>query len=188
MLSRSSTLARKPKTATETEARRQPGLQDSSKLCSRMALYGVPSAVTRRACRIGTCAEDPATRRQDASKFGQACFEQSLPIARISSRSLLARTCGTLASTSGAKPGRSARPAATNAATAKAATALIMTSPVSWSLDGPRLVGHCHTKQAFPDVFAERKSGFIPSRFVSSPRQGRNKIAGRRAPAAPETI
>lgn len=186
MLSRSSTSARKPKTATETEARRQPGLQEPSELCSQMALYGVRSAVTRRACRIGTCAEEPATRRQEASKFGQACCEQSRP--RISSRSPLARTCGTLASTSGAKPGRSARPAATNAAMAKAATALIMTSPVSWTLDGPRLIGHPHTKQAFPDVFAGRKSGFIPSRFVSSPRQGRNKIAGRRAPAAPETM
>jgi hypothetical protein len=39
----------------------------------------------------------------------------------------------------------------------------------------PRLIGHPHTKRTFPDVFARRKTGFIPSRFVSSPRPRRNK-------------
>src|ERR1700688_2236605 len=72
----------------------------------------------------------PATRRQEVSKFGQACCEQSRPIGRISSRSALASTCGTLASTCGAKPGRIVRAAATNAAIAMAEIALIMTVPV----------------------------------------------------------
>jgi len=38
----------------------------------------------------------------------------------------LGKTCGTLASTSGAKPGRTASAPATNAATATAETALII--------------------------------------------------------------
>ena len=50
--------------------------------------------MTRRAVR--TSALVPARRRQDDSKFGQACCEQSLPMVRISSRSLLASGCGTL--------------------------------------------------------------------------------------------
>src|SRR5437879_1047892 len=87
--------------------------------------YGVRSAVTRRASRIGA-ALVPATRRQEASKFGQACCEQSLPTARTSNRSALARTCGTLASTVGAKPGNTVSAAATNAAAAMAERALIM--------------------------------------------------------------
>ena len=41
------------------------------------APYGVRSAVTSRASRIVDL--EPATRRQEASKFGQACCEQSRP-------------------------------------------------------------------------------------------------------------
>src|SRR5882757_803614 len=70
-----------------------------------------------------------ALRRQDASKFGQACSEQSRPTGRISRRSALARATGTLASTCGAKPGRMVRAAAMNAAIAIAERALIMTVP-----------------------------------------------------------
>jgi len=39
--------------------------------------YGVRSAVTSRACRIEVLVT--AARRQEASKFGQACCEQSRP-------------------------------------------------------------------------------------------------------------
>src|SRR5436305_14149033 len=72
----------------------------------------------------------PAARRQAASKLGHACCEQSGPKARISSRSPLARATGTLASTWGAKPGRTVRAVAANAATAIAESALIRRSPV----------------------------------------------------------
>src|SRR5205085_8308017 len=71
----------------------------------------------------------PATRRQDASKFGQACFEQLLPIGRISRRSPLVRATGTDASTCGAKPGRTVSAAAMKAAMAIAERALIMMFP-----------------------------------------------------------
>src|ERR1700730_13274463 len=95
------------------------------------APYGVRSAVTSRASRIRVL--EPATRRQEASKFGQAFCEQLGPTAWISSRSPLARACGTLASTCGAKPGRTASAAATNAAIAKAESDLIMTVPCHWA-------------------------------------------------------
>src|SRR3981189_1126654 len=89
--------------------------------------YGVRSAVTSRASRIMVLV--PATCRQEASKFGQAFCEQFGPVVWMSSRSALARACGTLASTCGAKPGRTVSAAATNAAIAIAESALIMTVP-----------------------------------------------------------
>src|SRR3954453_13241154 len=93
--------------------------------------YGLRSAVTRRASRIIDLAVglEPATRRQEASKFGQACCEQSLPTGRMSRRSALASACGTLASTVGAKPGKMVNAVAMNAAKAIAESALIMTVP-----------------------------------------------------------
>src|ERR1700731_2978657 len=72
--------------------------------------YGVRSAVTRRSSRIVLFLV-PATRRQEASKFGHAFCEQPAPTVWMSSRSPLARACGTLASTCGAKPGRTVRAA-----------------------------------------------------------------------------
>src|SRR5215218_3778438 len=63
----------------------------------KRCLYGVRSAVTRRASFTSDL--EPALRRQDASKFGHACCEQSLPTVRMSRRSPLASACGTLAST-----------------------------------------------------------------------------------------
>ncbi len=99
------------------------------------APYGVRSALTRRASWIVSL--EPAERRQVASKFGQACCEQSRPTLWMSSRSDFASASGTLASTCGAKPGRSVRAAATNAAIKIAATALIMTVPCRWGLGGP---------------------------------------------------
>src|SRR5260370_40535941 len=101
--------------------------------------YGVRSAVTRRASRIGA-ALVPATRRQEAAKFGQACCEQPLPTARTSRRSALARAWGTLASTCGAKPGRMVSAVATSAATAMAESALIMTVPCHWAFAARRFV------------------------------------------------
>src|SRR5258707_13853515 len=71
----------------------------------------------------------PATRRQEASKFGQACCEQSLPTGRMSRRLPLARAWGTLASTVGAKPGRMVNAVAMSAAKAMSESALIMTVP-----------------------------------------------------------
>src|SRR5258705_4559200 len=91
------------------------------------APYGVRSAVTSRACLIMVLV--PATRRQEASKFGQAFCEQLGPTVLMSSRSALARACGTLASTCGANPGRMVSAAAMNAAMAIAERALIMTVP-----------------------------------------------------------
>ena len=105
----------------------------------------------------------PATRRQEASKFGQACCEQSRPTARMSSRSALASACGTLASTCGAKPGRTVRAAATNAAMAMAERALIMTVPCHWAFSARRFVGGCDTQRPFPDVFARRGKWFRPA-------------------------
>src|SRR5260370_42630497 len=90
--------------------------------------YGVGSAVRRRPTR--TSALVPARRMQEASKFGQACCEQSLPMVLMSSRSLLASAWGTLASTVGAKPGRRVRVAATHAAIAIAERALIIDGPL----------------------------------------------------------
>src|SRR3954452_20308389 len=73
-------------------------------------------------------------RRQDVSKFGQACRAQS---GLMSSRSPLAKAVGTLASTAGAKPGRMVSAAATNAAIAIAERALIMTVPIRGALAAP---------------------------------------------------
>ncbi len=76
-----------------------------------------------------TVAFEPALRRHEFSKLGQACSEQSRPTGRISSRSPLAMATGTLASTWGAKPGRTVRAAAMKAAIAIAESALIMEVP-----------------------------------------------------------
>jgi hypothetical protein len=46
---------------------------------------------------------EPDLRKQEAEKFGQTCFEQS--VVRTSSRSLFPKTATSLAFTSGAKPG-----------------------------------------------------------------------------------
>src|SRR5205085_6416027 len=89
--------------------------------------YGVRSAVTSRASR--TTSLLPAPRRQDASKFGQACSEQPRPTLLMSRRSPFASATGTLASTCGANPGRMVSAAAMKAATATAEIALIMTVP-----------------------------------------------------------
>src|SRR5580698_2531781 len=51
----------------------------------------------------------------------------------MSSRSALASACGTLASTCGAKPGRTVRAAAKKAAIATAERVLIMTVPCHWA-------------------------------------------------------
>src|ERR1700739_248880 len=118
--------------------------------------YGVRSAVTRRASLIVLFLV-PATRRQEASKFGQAFCEQPAPTLWISSRSALARAWGTLASTWGAKPGKTARAAATNAATVTAERALIMTVPCHWAF-GPSFRWLTDTPRRFPDVFARCKS------------------------------
>ena len=119
----------------------------------------------------------PATRRQEASKFGHACCEQSLPTGRISRRSPLARAWGTLASTVGAKPGKMVNAVAMSAAKAIAESALIMTVPCHGPF-GPSF--------RWMDVYPPQVSGRLrralkmvssgPS-FVSSPRGGRN-IAG----------
>src|ERR1700676_2715756 len=127
------------------------------------ASYGVRSAVTNRAWRIAMVLE-PATRRQEASKFGQAFCEQFGPAAWMWSRSALARACGVEASTWGAKPGRTVRAAATNAATATAERALIMTVPCHWAL-AARFVALTDTKRPFRDVFAKLENGFIPPEF-----------------------
>jgi hypothetical protein len=95
----------------------------------------VRSAVTRRASRTATF--EPAVRRQEASKCGHACCEQSRPVAWTSRRSALASGRGTLASTCGAKPGKTARAAATQAASAIAERVLIITVPCHQALVAP---------------------------------------------------
>src|SRR5476651_1911353 len=113
----------------------------------------------------------PATRRQEASKFGQAFCEQPAPTAWMSSRSPLARACGTLASTCGAKPGRTVSAAATNAAIAMAESALIMTVPCHWAF-WPVVRWLMNTQRLFPDVFAKTQNGFFPPKicFVAKGR------------------
>ena len=101
----------------------------------------------------GSVALVPAPRRQEASKLGQACCEQSRPTGRMSSRSALARACGTLASTCGAKPGRTVSAAAINAAMATAERALIMTVPCHWAF-GPSFRCRLDNHGRFRDVFA----------------------------------
>src|SRR6266487_2278878 len=115
---------------TAGTARTQKGGQGASLLAitggqseQKLRRYGVRSTVTRRASFTSDL--EPAARRQEASKFGQACCEQSLPTVRISRRSPLASACGTLASTWGAKPGNTVSAAAMNAAAATAEKALI---------------------------------------------------------------
>ena len=105
------------------------------------------------------------TRRQEASKFGQACCEQSLPTVRISSRSPLASACGTLASTWGAKPGNTVSAAAMNAATAIAEKALIMTVPCHGPWRPRRFVGWTCSQRKFPAVFARSENGFVRAEF-----------------------
>src|SRR5206468_6662211 len=113
----------------------------------RVSLYGVRSAVTRRASL--TIDLEPTARRQAASKFGQACCEQSLRTVRISRRSPLARACGTRASTWGAKPGNTVSAAAMNAATLIAERALIMTVPLPWAFAARRFVGWTCSQRKF---------------------------------------
>jgi hypothetical protein len=133
----------------------------------RRAVYGVRSAVTSRAWR--TTPLVPAARRQEASKFGQACAEQSRPMGRMSRRSALARGRGTLASTCGANPGRRVRAAATNAATAIAESALIMTVPCLLVIPGPSgpavLLAALVTIPGFGTPSPKAESGFIPKPF-----------------------
>src|SRR5689334_6993053 len=124
--------------------------------------YGVRSAVTSRAWRIWLLLWAPTRRRQDASKFGQAFSEQSRPIGWTLSRSALGRACGTLASTCGAKPGRTVRAAATSAAIAIAESALIMTVPCPTGLCGS-LVDELITKGRFGIPSRSGKNGFIRS-------------------------
>ena len=108
----------------------------------------------------------PAARRQEASKFGQACCEQSLPTVRISSRSLLASACGTLASTWGAKPGRTVSAAAMNAATGDCGKSLDHDGPLSWAFAARRFVGWICYRRRFPAVFAKPENGFVPGRVL----------------------
>ena len=158
MSSRSSISARKPKTATETEIRRSG--------------YGARPAVTSRTC--GTMVSPPATRRHEASKFGQVCCEQSGPSRRMSSRSALASAWGTEASTCGAKPPRAVRPVATNVTAAIADNALIMKLPGKKDSTALFFVGAFVAGRGFGIPSREGKNGFIPPGFVSLDREGRN--------------
>jgi hypothetical protein len=151
--------------------------------------YGVRSAVTSRACRIP--ALEPAARRQDASKFGQACCEQSFPTGRISSRSALARACGTLASTVGAKPGRTVRAAAKDAAIATAERVLIMTVPCYWALvarfvvigpSRPVSLASRYPSARFRMSSPGLGNGFVPPEFCFVVR-----VAKKHGPLAEET-
>src|SRR5664279_6187547 len=148
--------------------------------------YGVRSAVTSRASRIMVL--EPATRRQEASKFGQAFCEQFGPRLWMSSRSPFARACGTLASTCGAKPGRTVSAAATNAAIAMAESALIMTVPCHWAfwpvvslVNGyPAAVSGClrqGPKWFLPagDLFRRRRQ---PRNNAGSPRRRPDRASG----------
>src|SRR3981081_3619466 len=111
-----------------------------------------------------------ALRRQEASKFGQACCEQSRPAGRTSRRSDFASATGTLASTCGAKPGRMVNAAATNAATTMAEIALIMTVPCHLGRFGPIwfVASQCYLNRVprFQDVFAVRAMWFRRPRFL----------------------
>ena len=135
--------------------------------------YGVRSAVTRRASRIIDL--EPAARRQEASKFGQDCCEQSLPTVRISSRSPLASACGTLASTCGAKPGKHGERGGDERSNSDGGKSLDHDGPLSWAFAARRFVGWTCTQRQFPAVFAKRRKWFRPGRsFVSSAIGGRN--------------
>ena len=161
MSSRSSISARKPKTATETEIRRSG--------------YGARPAVTSRTC--GTMVSPPATRRHEASKFGQVCCEQSGPSRRMSSRSALASAWGTEASTCGAKPPREVRPAATNVTAAIADNALIMKLPGKRT-HGPGFCRRFRSQQRLRDPFTRREKWFHPARlcFVG-PRKTKHAVS-----------
>ena len=129
--------------------------------------YRVRSAVTRRASR--TIGLAPAVRRQEASKFGQACCEQSLPTARMSSRSPLASGYGHAGFDLGAKPGRTVSAAAMNAATAIAESALIMTVPCHGALAARRFVGWTSSQRQVSGCLRHCGNGFVRrASFVSS--------------------
>ena len=161
MSSRSSISARKPKTATETEIRRSG--------------YGARPAVTSRTC--GTMVSPPATRRHEASKFGQVCCEQSGPSRRMSSRSPLASAWGTEASTCGAKPPREVRPAATNVTAAIADNALIMKLSGKRT-HGPGFCRRFRNQRRLRDPFTRREKWFHPARlcFVG-PRKTKHAVS-----------
>ena len=138
---------------------------------------------------------EPAARRQEASKFGQACCEQSLPTVRISRRSPLASACGTLASTWGAKPGNTVSAAAMNPAAAIAEKALIMTVPCHGPWRPRRFVGWTCSQRKFPAVFAKSENGFVGSEFCfvvhwptkhCRPAQGRRPDPGTGSLADPK--
>src|SRR5882724_6418301 len=120
---------------------------------------------------------EPATCRQAAWKFGQACCEQLWPMVRMSSRSPLARACGTLASTCGAKPGRTLSAVAISAAIAIAETALIMTVPCPGPLR-PVIVGSIDNWQWFQNVFVETENGFVPPEFCVVARSRDETLSG----------
>src|ERR1019366_4185330 len=118
---------------------------------------------------------EPATRRQEVSKFGQAFCEQFGPTVWMSSRSPLARACGTLASTCGAKPGRTVSAAATNAAIAITERALIMTVPCHWAFAARRFVNGLIPSAGFRMSSREADHGFVPPEFCFVAHPGRNK-------------
>ena len=139
---------------------------------SELRPYGVRSAVTRRTSR--TIELEPAVRRQEASKFGQDCCEQSLTAERTSRRSPFASACGTLASTCGAKPGNTVSAAAMKAAAAIAEKALIITVPCHGlggpvaSLDGLVVGASFRLSSPTPEMVSSGPG------FVSSAIGGRN--------------
>src|SRR5216684_3330588 len=136
------------------------------------APYGVRSAVTSRASLIAVFL--PATRRQEASKFGQAFCEQLGPTVLMSSRSALPRACGTLASTCGANPGRTVRAAAIHAAMAIAERALIMTVPCHGPLWPVVSLVNGVRSARFRISSPNADNGFFPPEFCVVAHAGRN--------------
>jgi hypothetical protein len=159
---RSHRINKAAKTKMEAGAKPRPPFDSTLKPArSRCGVYGVRSAVTSRASRIMPL--EPATFRQEAWKFGQACCEQSRAAVWMSSRSALARACGTLASTCGAKPGSTVRAV-----------------PCHWPLRPVVKLGRLIPGARFRLFSRKAQNGFIPPALCFVVTSGRNTAASHR--------
>ena len=106
----------------------------------------------------------PVVRRQEPSKFGQACCEQSLPTGRMSSRSALASGWGCAGFDLGGKAGQNGECGGNEGGNGDGRKCPDHDGPLSWSLWRPRFVG-----RLVPSASFRRSSP--PTEMVSSRRE-----------------
>ena len=128
----------------------------------------------------------PAARRQDASKFGQACCEQSRP------------TCGCRAGRPWralrhagfdlrGKAGKNGQGGGDERGKSDCGKSLDHDGPLSWAVAARRFVGGCVTSAAFPDCLRQAENGFVRPEFCFVAVGGRNIAVPPSRRAGPES-